>query len=74
MQEKDETLIAGCKQGDMNAFKKLMLKHQGHAFALAFRSLGDEDDANDVVQECFIRIWCNIIIDQPELYFAGAKK
>lgn len=60
MLEKDEILIAGCKQGDMDAFKKLMRKHQGHAFALAFRALGDEDGANDVVQECFIRIWRNM--------------
>jgi len=60
LQETDYTLIADIKQGDMNAFKKLVRKHQSLAFTLAFRTLGDENDANDVVQECFIRIWRNI--------------
>jgi RNA polymerase sigma-70 factor (ECF subfamily) len=58
--EKDEKLIADCKRGDVHAFKKLMRKHQSYAFALAFRALGDENDANDIVQECFIRIWRSI--------------
>ena len=35
----------------------LVEKYQQPAFRLAFRMLGDEDEARDVVQESFIRIW-----------------
>jgi len=35
----------------------LVEKYQQTAFRLAFRMLGDEDEARDVVQDSFIRIW-----------------
>ncbi len=35
----------------------LVEKYQQQAFRLAFRMLGDEDEARDVVQESFIKIW-----------------
>jgi RNA polymerase sigma-70 factor, ECF subfamily len=36
-----------------------MEEYQGYAFAVAFRILCDEEDARDVVQESFIRVWKN---------------
>ena len=55
--EKLEELIAEARNGDVHAFRKIVNDHQSYAYAIAFRFLGDECDAEDVVQESFIRIW-----------------
>ncbi len=36
-----------------------MEEYQSYAFAVAFKLLCDEEDAKDVVQESFIRVWKN---------------
>ena len=53
-------VIEKCKKGDKQAFKQLMLTYSDYVFTLAFRILCNEDDARDMVQETFIRVWKNI--------------
>jgi RNA polymerase sigma factor, sigma-70 family len=50
-------LIEDAQKGDVTAFEKIVRYHQSYAYAIAFRFFCDEDDAEDVVQESFIRIW-----------------
>ncbi len=50
-------LIEDAKKGDVTAFKEIVKYHQSYAYSIAFRFFCDEDDAEDVVQESFIRIW-----------------
>jgi RNA polymerase sigma-70 factor, ECF subfamily len=52
-----EEIIKAAQSGDMNAFRKIVVEHQPYAYAVAFRFLCEESDAEDVVQESFIRIW-----------------
>jgi len=52
-----EKLIEDAQTGDRTAFEKIVAYHQSYAYAIAFRFLCDEDDAEDVVQDSFIRIW-----------------
>ena len=52
-----QKIIQQIKKGDKGAFRKLVEQYQETAFKLAFRMLGNQDDARDVVQESFIRIW-----------------
>jgi RNA polymerase sigma factor (sigma-70 family) len=52
-QERERGLIARAQQGDRVAFNALVETHQGAAFALAVRMLGDPDAAADVTQEAF---------------------
>lgn len=47
--------LARARQGDGEAFRALVELHAKTAFGLAFRITGDERDAEDVVQESFIR-------------------
>jgi len=54
-------IIARCKEGDLDAFRELVEGNQGFAFALAFRLLCNEEDAKDVVQESFVRVWRHLI-------------
>jgi RNA polymerase sigma-70 factor, ECF subfamily len=50
-------IITKSKSGDLNAFTTLVEKTQQYAYALALRMLCHHEDANDVVQESFIRVW-----------------
>jgi RNA polymerase sigma-70 factor, ECF subfamily len=53
----DIKLIEECRGGNFNNFGKLVEKTSPFAFSVAFRMLGDEDQAKDVVQETMIAIW-----------------
>jgi RNA polymerase sigma-70 factor (ECF subfamily) len=44
-------------------------QYQGYAFAVAFRVLCDEEEAKDVVQESFIRIWSSLSRYNREVKF-----
>jgi len=44
-------------------------EYQGYAFSVAFRILCDEEEARDVVQESFIRIWSSLPRYNREMKF-----
>ncbi len=44
-------------KGDNKAFELLIARHQRSVYNLALRFLGDPDEAEDVAQDCFIRIY-----------------
>ena len=50
-------VLARARQGDNEAFRSLVERHGRSAFRLAFRLTGNEQDAEDVVQESFIRAY-----------------
>ena len=50
-------LIARAARGDRDAFESLVLSRQEKVFWTAFQVVGDEDDARDVAQQVFIRLW-----------------
>lgn len=45
------------RTGDEDAFRRIVERHQGTAYSLALRTLGRRADAEDAVQEAFIRVW-----------------
>jgi RNA polymerase sigma-70 factor (ECF subfamily) len=64
-----EKLIEDAQKGDVTAFEKIVKYHQSYAYAVAFRFLYDEDDAEDIVQESFIRIWNHLQDFDPKMKF-----
>ena len=54
------TLIQQSQLGDTKAFEKLVKEFQPLVFRLAFRLLCNEEDAKDMVQETFIKVWKNL--------------
>ena len=50
-------VLARARQGDSEAFRTLVEKHSRNAFRLAYRMTGNEQDAEDVVQESFLRAY-----------------
>lgn len=51
----DEELVARSKAGDTESFNQLIKRWERPIFALAYRTLGREEDARDVTQETFLR-------------------
>ena len=50
-------VLARARQGDSEAFRVLVEQHSRSVFRLAFRMIGNEQDAEDVVQESFLRAY-----------------
>jgi RNA polymerase sigma-70 factor (ECF subfamily) len=50
-------ILASARQGDGDAFRLLVERHSRAVFRLAFRMTGNEQDAEDVVQESFFRAY-----------------
>jgi RNA polymerase sigma-70 factor (ECF subfamily) len=55
--EEDRELIGLAKNGDQAAFRKLVERHQRRAFAIAVGLVRDENDARELVQEAFLRVY-----------------
>ncbi len=58
--------IEKAKAGDQQAFRVLVESFQGFVYSIAFRFSGDEAEAEDLTQECFIRLWKNLNRYNPE--------
>jgi RNA polymerase sigma-70 factor, ECF subfamily len=55
--EEDRGLIARAQQGDAAAFRSLVERHQRRAFAIALGLVRDENDARELVQDAFLRVF-----------------
>ncbi|MTI66725.1 MAG: sigma-70 family RNA polymerase sigma factor [Firmicutes bacterium] len=53
-------LIKKCKKGDIDAFEKLIENHEKRAYNIALKMLKDPNDAMDVSQEAFIKVFKSI--------------
>jgi RNA polymerase sigma-70 factor (ECF subfamily) len=56
----DRELLERCRAGDETAFDDLVLRHQQRAFNVAFQLLRDHEDATEVAQDAFVRIYRSI--------------
>ena len=50
-------LVTEFHRMDLDAFEKRVLPAKNKLFRFALRFLGNEDEAKDIVQEVFIRVW-----------------
>ncbi len=53
----DAELAEGCKRGNLRAFESLYSIHSGRMKSLAFHLLGSRADAEDSVQETFLKVY-----------------
>ena len=60
MQQVDVDSIRRCKAGDKAAFRNVVQNCQGMVYSLSLKMLADVEEAKDVVQDTFIKVWQNI--------------
>ena len=53
----EKELIEECRKGDLHNFRKVVEQTSPMVFSIAFRMLGDEDIARDIVQDTMVTIW-----------------
>lgn len=57
MSEDEQALVKQAQQGDTAAFAALVTMHATLVYNLAFRTLNNAQEAEDVAQEAFVRAW-----------------
>ncbi len=57
MNQDEQVLVRQAQQGNTAAFEALVTMHATLVYNLAFRTLNDAQEAEDVAQEAFVRVW-----------------
>ena len=58
--DSDGALVAAAKRGDPHAFEKLVLRYKRRVFAIAQRITNNREDAEDVVQDSFHKVFLHL--------------
>lgn len=53
----EKSLVGRAKKGELTAFETLVTAYERRVYALALRSSGNEEDARDIAQEVFLRVY-----------------
>jgi RNA polymerase sigma-70 factor (ECF subfamily) len=67
--EENVRLMLRVKAGDVRAFEQLVQLHQHAMIGTAARMLGNVDDAHDVAQQVFLRVWKSAPRYEPSAKF-----
>lgn len=57
MKQSDEKLVENFKEGDIHAFENLFRRYYGHLCSYANQTVNDPANAEEIVQEFFVRLW-----------------
>ena len=57
---KDAELVSSCKKGNIEAFEVLVKKHQKSMLNIAYRMVGNYEDACEIVQDAFVSAYKSI--------------
>jgi len=53
----DESLICRIQEGSHEAFTTLVDRHSNRFYRIVYRLVSSKDDAEDIVQEAFLKLW-----------------
>jgi RNA polymerase sigma-70 factor, ECF subfamily len=60
-------LIQQAVRGSQQAFRAIVEANQGLVYAVAFRFVNDEHEAEDITQEVFVRLWKSLHSYKPDV-------
>ena len=69
--EDEAQAVTRARGGDSEAFRLLVERHSREVFRLAFRMTGNEHDAEDVVQEAFLKAYRNLSAFEERAQFGS---
>lgn len=69
--ELESQWLAAARDGDSEAFGKLVLAYESSVYRSAYRMVHDRDEAAEITQECMVRAWQNLARFRGEAPFAG---
>jgi RNA polymerase sigma-70 factor (ECF subfamily) len=64
----DESLIRRIQEGSREAFAMLVYRHSKRFYRMAYRFVSNRDDAEDIVQDAFLKLW-----HKPHMWDAGKQ-
>jgi RNA polymerase sigma-70 factor (ECF subfamily) len=64
--ETDEELLGRCRAGDEAAWQVLVSRHTRRVFNLAYRFVGRVDEAEDLTQDIFVKVYLSLSRYRPE--------
>lgn len=67
----DAALVGRCIGGDERAFRELLTRYQARVYSLAYRMLRVREDAEDITQETFVRMFRAARRYDPERPFSS---
>ena len=65
----DQKLVRAAQKGDMAAFEELVARHRDKIYARAFSMMRNEEEANDLSQEAWVKAWRRLKQFQGEASF-----
>jgi RNA polymerase sigma-70 factor (ECF subfamily) len=65
----DRQLVQTIRQGDTEAFETLVRRKTSKVYALCYRIIGNAEDAKDISQLVFIKLWENLEKYDPQYAF-----
>ena len=68
-EDADAALVASCRGGDGESFATLVRRYERPVYNLAFRMLGDREEARDVAQAAFLKALENLHRFDPKYRF-----
>ena len=69
IEQSDQELVTGCLHGDNECFGVLLDRYEKPVFNLAYRFAGTRDDAEDITQSAFVKIYENLSTYDPRRKF-----
>src|SRR5688572_17789866 len=65
----DRQLVQTIREGDADAFETLVRRKTSKVYALCHRIIGNSEDAKDIAQLVFIKLWENLGKYDPQFTF-----
>ena len=69
-EQSDGMLVTAAKRGNAPALEELVLRHERRVFAVALRIMNNREDAEDVVQETFHKVFLHLDSFQEKSRFS----